>query len=129
MLDKLNGKQKTALVLNLMRKIFEAETNLELKPVGFKIDESTVITFTPHKNSKGLRGFIHESGLAILEQNPGKNSWCAALADGGVRCAWIMKQGAYISFVLVHKGKMHIIRTQPNNRKFTEEQANRILAT
>jgi hypothetical protein len=129
MLDKLNGKQKTALVVALMRKIFAAESNMDLQPIAFKIAEDVKITFTPHQNSKGLRGFIHESGLLVLEQNPGKNTWCAALADAGVKCAWIMKNGDYLSFVLVHKGKVHIIRTKKNDRKYTEDKANQILAT
>ena len=128
MIDKLNGQQKTAMVKALFQRIFAAASPKELADIGFTIAQSSVAVFKVHTNTRNLRGFIHESGLLVLEQNPGKGSWCGKLAAEGVECAWIMQGGSYLSFVIRHNGEIHILRTNPRNRQETEDRALNILA-
>jgi hypothetical protein len=130
MIDKLTGKQKTVMVNALIQKIFEASSPKDMSPAGFRLGEGNenIAIFKVHSNTKNLRGYIHESGLLVLEQNPNKGSWCGKLAADGVECAWIMKSGSYLSFVVRHKGEIHILRTNPRNRQETEDRAHNILA-
>ena len=130
MLSKLTGQQKTIMVKALFERIFAAKDRNSLNNIAFKISKTgEAVKFEVHSNTKGLRGFIHkDSGLLVLEQNPGKGTWCAKLASDGVDCAWIMQNGNYLSFVIRHKGEIHIIRTNPRNRQETEDRALNILA-
>jgi len=129
MLDKLTGKQKTAMIKALFGRIFAAATPQDLVGNLFKINAAgDTVVFKPHTNTKNLRGFIHESGLLVLEQNPNKGSWCGKIAAEGAECVWIMKSGSYLSFVVRHNDEIHILRTNPNNRQETEDRALNILA-
>ncbi len=129
MLDKLSGQNKTKMIKSLFQRIFAADSPKELADVGFKLTQSgDTAVFKVHSNTKNLRGFIHESGLLVLEQNPGKGSWCGKLAAEGVEAAWIMKSGSYLSFVIRHNDEIHILRTNSRNRQETEDRALNILA-
>lgn len=129
MLEKLTGKQKTAMIKTLFGRIFAAATPQDLVGNLFKINAAgDTVVFKPHTNTKNLRGFIHESGLLVLEQNPNKGSWCGKIAAEGVECVWIMKSGSYLSFVIRHNNEIHILRTNPRNRQETEDRAHNILA-
>ena len=129
MLDKLTGIQKTAMIKALFKRIFDAASPMDLANIAFKLTASgDTAVFKVHSNTKNLRGFIHESGLLVLEQNPGKGSWCGKLAAEGVECVWIMKSGTYLSFMIRHNDEIHILRTNPRNRQETEDRALNILA-
>lgn len=129
MLDKLTGTQKTTMIKSLFQRIFAADSPKELANVAFRLTQSgDTAVFKVHSNTKDLRGFVHESGLLILEQNPGKGSWCGKLAAEGVEAAWIMKSGSYLSFMIRHNNEIHILRTNPRNRQETEDRALNILA-
>lgn len=129
MLDKLTGAQKTAMIKALFSRIFAAKDRNDLMNIVFRLNaDGATAAFKVHSNTKNLRGFIHESGLLVLEQNPSKGSWCGKLASEGIECAWIMKSGTYLSFVIRHKEEIHILRTNPANRQETEDRALNILA-
>ena len=127
MIDKFNASEKVKLIKLLFGKIFRAETPDDLEATRFTNDAGEV-AFKPFPNSKGLRGFIDTaSGLLLLEQNPGKGTWCADLANQGIECAWIMKQGSFLSFVFRWNRITHIIRTDPKNRDKVEDAVEAIM--
>lgn len=115
MIDKFNTQEKVKLVKLLFGKIFRAETPDDLEATRFTNDAGEVL-FSPFPNSKGLRGFVDPtSGLLLLEQNPGKGTWCASLAKMGVECAWVMKQGSFLSFVFRWNRSIHIVPRSKGN--------------
>jgi hypothetical protein len=48
----------------------------------------------------GLRYVELPEGATLIEQNPKKSSEWAALAQGGHRIAWAMRDGAYLARVV-----------------------------
>jgi hypothetical protein len=50
--------------------------------------------------NSGLRHVELPHGAILVEQNPKKSSEWAALARGGHRVAWVMRDGAYLARVV-----------------------------
>lgn len=126
MIDKLSAQEKVKLIKLLFTRIFKYDTPADMKGMNISSSSGQII-FKPFPNSKGLRGFIHDSGLLLLEQNPGKRTWCAELASSGIRCAWVMKQGSFLSFVIQWEGEIFIIKTDPRNRNKVERAVDSII--
>ncbi|GAG29447.1 unnamed protein product [marine sediment metagenome] len=127
MIDKFNATEKVRLIRLLFGKIFRAGSVDDLEAASFT-HESGKVVFEPFSNSKGLRGFTDKSsGLLLLEQNPGKGTWCADLANQGIECAWVMKQGSFLSFVFRWNRDIHIVRTDPKNRDKVEDVVESIM--
>jgi hypothetical protein len=60
-----------------------------------------------HFKQSGLRYVKFPGDLALIEQNPNKESQWAELANQGHQIAWLMKDGTYLARVI--DGKVEIL--------------------
>ena len=77
-----------------------------------------------HNGLNSFNGVVNGNIIKIVEQNPHKSSWCGKLRRDGYKCAWIFKNGGYVSFLIQIGDNIYILPAQ-EARSQVEDLLNR----